>query len=363
MIEHIDGLGQGVAQDGHTRCFIPKTLPGETGTAKVRKVSKGVSFATVESMDTAASNRIAPACEHFGDCPGCHFLHTDYDSELQYKRNELARLVRDLPVHVEAIDVLRAPRRLGYRNRIQLHYRHKYIGLVNAATDQVLEIPHCQLIADSLRPAFNSLYADKSWADDHAGSGHCEIYARDGEVNINWDQHYAQGGFSQVNDEMNEVLRQKLLTYASKAPAQSLLDLFSGHGNLSDPLLEHSAIERVMVDYTSNKQDRELAGYYNLDLFDPAALASLCRREASRAFDLMIVDPPRKGFAELAQWVQKFQPKQLIYVSCNAATLVRDIKTLQGKFTISDICLVDLFPSTYHFESMLRIEFSHHRKK
>ena len=60
---------------------------------------------------------------------------------------------------------------------------------------------------------------------------------------------------------------------------------------------------------------------------------------------------------------QKYKPRQLLYVSCNAATMARDLKTLQGKYTVSDICMMDLFPATYHFETLVRIEFKNHHKK
>jgi 23S rRNA (uracil1939-C5)-methyltransferase len=361
-IEGIDGMGQGVARDGAKTCFIAKTLPGETGSARVYKASKGVSFAAVESLDQSADNRVRPECEHFGECPACHFLHTDYDSEIQYKLAALQRLLRGLPLDPQQIDIERAPERLGYRNRIQLHYRHKYIGMVDGSSDRIVEVPHCKIIGQQLQPALEALYADKSWSDTHPGSGHCEIYYKDGELRSSWNQRYADGGFTQVNDAMNAALRVRLVNYAAKGPANTVLDLFAGEGNLSQPLMTAEGVQRVMVDQLGGQQQVDQVGFYKLDLFDISALASLARREAIKNFDLMIVDPPRKGFAALAPWVQKFKPKQLIYVSCNAATMARDLKTLQGKYSISDICLMDLFPATYHFETMVRIEFKNHNK-
>ena len=119
-----------------------------------------------------------------------------------------------------------------------------------------------------------------------------------------------------------------------------------------------------MVDYTSNKQDRDLPGYYNLDLFESSALASLGRRESAKTFDLMIVDPAAQGLCGTGRvGGRKFKPKHLIYVSCNAATLIRDLKSLQGKFTITDTSLIDLFPATHHFETMLRMYSGTTRKK
>lgn len=372
VIESIDGLGQGVAKRDGKPCFIAKTLPGDTGTAQIFKTSKGVSFASVESLEQTAPNRIEPECEHFASCPGCHFLHTDYASELQYKLAALQRTLRGLPLDAEHIEVLGAPQRLGYRNRVQLHYRHKYIGMLDGSNDQVVEVPHCKIIDPQLQSALDALYQDRQWSKLYSGSGHCELYIKDGEVQTSWNQPYAQGGFTQVNHAMNETLRKQLLNYAAQGPTHSILDLFAGEGNLSQLLVEADASDeavlptslarRTMVDYNPEWQGEERAGFYNLDLFDAKSLTSFARREARDSFDLVIVDPPRKGFPGLADWVQKYKPKQLIYVSCNATTMARDIKNLQGKFAITHASLLDLFPATYHFESMLRIEFKNHKK-
>ncbi len=104
-------------------------------------------------------------------CSGCHFLHTDYESELTYKRNALADHLKRLSVETPDIRVAPAEQRLGYRNHIQLHYRHKYLGMIDPVTDAVLEIPHCQVIDERLRETFDSLYQDKNWTEDHQGQG------------------------------------------------------------------------------------------------------------------------------------------------------------------------------------------------
>ncbi|MEH6549952.1 MAG: hypothetical protein V7744_08205 [Pseudomonadales bacterium] len=363
LIERIDGLGQGVTKSTAGTCFIPKTLPGETGTARIHKTSKGVSFANAISIDTAAPNRIEAECEHFADCPGCHFLHTGYDSELKYKHAALTNLLRDLPVKPEQIAVEPAPDRLHYRNRIQLHYRHKYIGMIDGDNDQILEIPNCKIIATELQPAFDALYADKEWSKTHTGGGHCEIYYTEGELRTSWNQPYAQGGFTQINEAMNSTLCEQLIAYANKGPITTILDLFSGNGNLSEALLKDTESQRTMVDSYSDPQNTPSNNFHNLDLFDPSSLKSFVRKHPDSKFDLLIVDPPRKGFPALSDWVQKYQPQQLIYVSCNAATMARDLKALEGSFVISDACLMDLFPATHHYETIVRVEFKNHKKK
>ena len=143
-------MGQGVAKIDSKPCFIAKTLPGEQGAATITRASKGVLFARMDNLSSTAENRIASACEHFEQCSGCHFLHTDYESELTYKRNALADHLKRLSVETPDIHVAPAEQRLGYRNRMQLHYRHKYLGMIDPVTDAVLEIPHCQVIDELL---------------------------------------------------------------------------------------------------------------------------------------------------------------------------------------------------------------------
>ena len=94
-----------------------------------------------------------------------------------------------------------------------------------------------------------------------------------------------------------------------------------------------------------------------IDLFDEGALKRFKKLSSFTQFDSVLIDPPRKGFPELNNWIKSCKPKQLVYVSCNAATMARDLQKLEGKFTIDKIILVDLFPSTYHFETVACLSF------
>ena len=121
----------------------------------------------------------------------------------------------------------------------------------------------------------------------------------------------------------------------------SVLELFVGDGNLSRmPRSEHE-VQCVMVDNSPINNDER---FIRLDLFDPSALRDFHTKCKQRRFDVLLLDPPRKGFINLYQWVKTFSPKKLIYVSCHPATLVGDLRSLESKFVINDIALLDLFP-------------------
>ena len=354
-IDHLDPLGQGVSKKAGNIAFIPGTLPGETGTALVYKRAKGVQFAQLQQLEKTAENRVEPECPHFSQCPGCQFLHTDYASELAYKKTTLLRSLAALGVSEDMIDVLPAPRRLSYRNRVQLHYRHKYIGMLDTVSNEVLEVPQCKIMRTELGPEFDRLYAG-GWTKDHSGHGHCELYFKAGEVSVRWDEDYAHGGFSQVYEEMNVELQQRVQTQLEDLAVKRLLDLFSGTGNLSD-MYASTGGERVLIDsYFDTSENVRPDNFHQMDLYDEQALSGFTRKSGVPDFDTLLIDPPRGGFPGLNQWVKRIKPRHVIYVSCNAASLARDLQNLDTWFRFKSVQLLDLFPATSHFETLVVLE-------
>ena len=354
-IDHIDPLGQGVSKKGGSITFVAGTLPGETGTALVYRRAKGVQFARLQSLDQASDNRVEPECPHFSQCPGCQFLHTDYASELAYKKATLNRSLAALNVPEESIESVAAPRRLAYRNRVQLHYRHKYIGMLDTVSNEVLEVPQCRIMRQELRSVFDQLYQG-DWTQDHSGHGHCEIYFRSGEVSVRWDEDYAHGGFSQVYEEMNQELQSRVQTLLEELEVSSLLDLFSGTGNLSNAYAAAGG-SRVLIDsFTDNAGAARPDNFHQMDLYDDQTLPNFTRRMGNQNFDMILIDPPRRGFPALDSWVKKIKPRYVLYGSCNPASLARDLRNLSVRFRFKSIKLLDLFPATSHFETLVLLE-------
>jgi 23S rRNA (uracil1939-C5)-methyltransferase len=321
----------------------------------VYKRAKGVQFAHLQQFDITADNRVKPECPHFNQCPGCQFLHTDYESELVYKKTTLTRALGVLGVSEEKIDVVPAPRRLSYRNRLQLHYRHKYIGLLDTVSNEVLEVPQCKIMREELRPEFDRLYQG-DWTGDYTGHGHCELYFKPGEVSVRWDEDYAHGGFSQVYEEMNLELQQRIQRQMKELGVTCLLDLFSGTGNLSDTFAS-SGGRRVLIDsYFDTSDKTRPANFHQMDLYDEHTLPGFTRKSGSSGFDALLIDPPRRGFPELHRWVKKIKPRHVIYVSCNAFSLVRDLRNLDTRFRFKSIQLLDMFPATSHFETLVVLQ-------
>lgn len=351
IIDHIDPFGQGVYKKEKEIFFIPKTLPGETGTFKVLKKKKGVHFCSLGSLEKESEIRQAAQCLHYDRCNGCHFLHTDYSSELGFKKKSYLKLLKELGHNNLELKIIDAPKRLEYRNRIQLHYnlRQKTIGLKRAQSSEIIPIPNCQIIRQELRDKFKWLY--HNWEKEIKRlqlpfTGHAELYFHKGNVHITWNKPYAALGFTQVNQATNDKMTNILLESYSSISTH-ILDLFGGEGNLTHKFQQQKCLS---VDLYSD--NRNNSRYHHLDLFQESALKDFIDQKSNN-FDTLFIDPPRSGFKQLAQWVKCLNPQHLAYISCHPATMIRDLKLIPKSYSISQIYLVDLFPSTFHYEAMI----------
>ncbi len=367
-IAHIDPLGQGVFKENDQIYFIPKTLEGEEGAAEVLSSKKGVNFARIvdpTSFVTYSEQRQQSTCPHFNKCPSCHFLHTSYENEIQIKKNNISRILTKM-TDLE-IDICKAKNRLGYRNRIQLHYnlKQKKLGYVDPLKSQIVEIPNCQIGSPALQSKLKELYEDNSWIKyikSHTKNkkGHIEIYGISPEkCNININMSYAFSGFTQVNQEMNLELCQMVKNEVESVSDNNInfpiLDLFGGDGNLSNNLISKNTI---ILDKNDSKKMQNGQDFKKVDLFLNDSLENFSKDFSKESFKLFIVDPPRNGFKFLSQWTNHFKPKYVLYVSCNYQTMIRDIKSISHLYSIKKIKAIDLFPGTYHLEALTLLKLN-----
>jgi 23S rRNA (uracil1939-C5)-methyltransferase len=354
IIDHIDPLGQGVFKQNDQIYFIPKTLPGEEGKFEVIQSRRGVNFGRLEEITKESARRSQPECPHFNECPGCHFQHTDYDTELNLKKSSFERMLRSLDYTCE-IETVRSVSRFGYRNRIQLHYdlKRSEIGFYDAKKKRIVHIKNCIIAVDEVRQALDNLLLDKLWIKQAKKTkkhkGHVEIYLHKGEIKINWNLKYAEGGFSQVNQATNDAFRDTLKV--SVGVPGKVLDLFAGDGNLSN-LLDYG--QRKCIDiYPEELQTKE---FLSINLFEDNALNLFKSNSDTNDFETFLIDPPRSGFKHINSWVDEYKPNKIIYVSCGPQTMIRDLKLISNHYRISKIQMIDFFAATFHFEACVILE-------
>ena len=378
-IERVDGLGQGVSFDPANEKvnFIPKTLPGEKGTAEViAKKGKKVQFAKLESVTTKSPDRIDPPCIHFNQCPSCAFLHTTYEKECELKKESYSFLFRK---YFDPSDIVftKAPRRLIYRNRIQLHYDKRQMRLGFIKDNEILPVPQCQLPHPQIQERMGKLYENDSWVQyvkDQPNRGHIELYLtecdhkiyeeKEYQVSMAVNQRYAHAGFTQVFQEMNQKIIDSIDHFFLHSGLKNLangliLDLFGGDGNLSRSL----GAPTVVVDYyTSPRLEQNHQKFLSQNLYDSDALDQLTDylgQNFSRDIPIqwLIIDPPRSGLKNLNEFVDQLSPEKISYLSCNPNTQIRDITPLLNQgWKIDSIEFLDLFPSTHHLESFVHLK-------
>ncbi len=366
-IQRVDNLGQGVSFDPENNKvnFIPKTLPGEKGIAQILgKKGKKVQFAQLLELTQASQDRIEAQCPHYDKCSACTFLHTHYQKESELKKASYSFLYRNY-IDSDQISYTEAPRRMAYRNRVQLHYDKKANLLGYMASDKILPVPECTIALPALQKQLKALYQDSHWkslVESSPNNGHIELYLKDDksdEVSIAINERYAHVGFTQVFSEMNDKVINSVDRHLANSIAldpneELVLDLFGGDGNLTQRL----NCPTLVVDYyTEPKKSLDHQSFLSQNLYSSDAIEKISSHVAGRKLKWLIVDPPRSGLKNLDEFVKKLRPQNISYLSCNPNTQVRDIKPLlENGWVIESIEFLDLFPSTYHLESFVHLK-------
>jgi len=177
-------------------------------------------------------------------------------------------------------------------------------------------------------------------------------------IRLSWEA----GGFCQVNLAQNQKLIEIVLQFCQVDKTKSVLDLYCGMGNFSIPLAmkvnKVLAVESQGSAIRSAKNNSALAGLTNI-CFIKNSVHSSCMDLAAKnqQFDCVVIDPPRQGAPGLARQLATITVKRLVYISCDPATLCRDLADLTHEgFTIRTIQPVDMFPQTHHIETVVLLE-------
>lgn len=184
------------------------------------------------------------------------------------------------------------------------------------------------------------------------------LAALPGDFTLSWEA----GGFCQVNLAQNRRLIATVLQFCQPAATDRILDLFCGMGNFAIPLAgqagEVLGIEGQGSAIRSAGRNAAAAGLANA-LFRRSPIHAACGQlvTAGERFDCVVIDPPRQGAPELAAALAELTRRRLVYISCDPATLCRDLAALcdQG-FAIRQIQPLDMFPQTHHIETIVLLE-------
>jgi tRNA/tmRNA/rRNA uracil-C5-methylase (TrmA/RlmC/RlmD family) len=388
-IEEVVFRGKGLARHAGFVVFVPRTLPGERVAARVvRRHARYAEAEPVRIIESSATRR-QPECSLADVCPGCAYQHADYPEEVRIKSWQLANmLARHAGVEPSACcGPVAAPNRLGYRNKIVLHGGvgggRPVLGYYAADNETLVDVPACPLAA----PPLNERLAELRGATEPAdGTGVCRALTlrwtpRDGA--LHWagrpprdaapltestclgDLRVPRGSFFQVNPAVADACVQEVAALLSGLPRGPVVDLYCGVGvfALVAARLGFGPVVGVDVDEAAIGAARWNAGSLGLSgaIEFIAASAGRAAGAALRAMSgrggVAIVDPPRTGLdrGTMGQ-ILRHRPAHVLYLSCSADTLARDVRVLRGaEYRADSARMFDMFPRTAHFEALAHL--------
>ena len=380
--------------------FVPFVLPGELVEVEIVEDKPRYARAWPLRIIETSPNRISPRCVHFGECGGCQYQHLNYAKQIETKH----AILKDQFQRIAKIDdpplqsMVPASDPWNYRNYVQFHLgKNAELGYIHADGEHLLPIQECHLPQApinaiwpqiTLEPdidvnrlgirmdTFEDLMLILEGDDPTAPSfsidipvsavytppdAHLTVLAGDDHLVYTIKGRNFQvsaRSFFQVNTVMAEKMIDFLLEKVDFQPDANVIELYSGVGLFSAfivPLVKTlTAIEisgSACHDFAVNLDEFE-----NVSLYE--ALVEDVTPQLSQEFDVLVMDPPRSGLTPpVHDALAQIKPKQIAYISCDPATLARDIKKICKKgYKLISVTPFDLFPQTAHVETIVLLE-------
>src|SRR5215211_1623411 len=395
------GDAMGRLEDGRA-VFVPFGLPGER--ARIRLIEEKRNFARGEIAEIleASPQRIIPRCKHFGICGGCHYQHLPYEDQLKAKteilRDQLTRIGKiEKPSVQEAVASLSS---WNYRNHVQFHLTNEgKLGYIRAQVPSIFTVTECHLpegsinsfwpqlnfepgtnidrvslrsgkdedlmlVLESAAPESPEIEIEADISVAHVFEENAVVIAGNDHIVLSVlgrDFRVSAASFFQVNTAMAEKMVSHLMTNLPVTQHSTVLDVYCGAGLFSAFLA--SRCERVIGIESSPSACEDfsfnLDEFNNVELYEGLAeeiLSALVGRVVNPTY--VLVDPPRAGLEKrIVDGILTLNPQMIAYVSCDPSTLARDAaRLINGGYRLKDVTPFDLFPQTYHIESISLFE-------
>ncbi len=381
--------------------FVPYAIPGELVRLSINEDKPQHARGNLVEVLEASTERVIPRCQHFGTCGGCHYQHMNYPAQVKAKaailREQLERIggLRDFP----PVEIMAAPNEWNYRNSIQFHLtREVKLGFQRANTNQTFAIHECHLPEEAINRIWPQIEVEpmadlehidlrrislRAGADEEmililessspqamefsieglplsivqlgaygriilAGSDYVVMEMLGRQFKVSADS------FFQVNRLQAQVMVTHSVEHLPISSDSTVVDAFCGVGLFSAFLAPR--VKRLVGIEIATEACEDFAA--NLDEFDHVELyedtVENVLGQINFSPDLIVMDPPRAGLgSKTVEGILAQGAAHLAYISCDPATLARDGKQLAaGGYILKSLALVDMFPQTYHIESI-----------
>lgn len=375
--------GDAVARHDGLAVFVQVAAPGERLRVRITEMKKHFARAVIEEVLIQSALRRDAGCRYFGECGGCQLQHITYPAQLEAKTG----FVRDALQRVGGIDwpreiEIKHAAEFGYRARTQVkieraNQAQTRIGFARAGSRSVCDVESCAILLPQLDAALRALRESVVRNPDRLAAvgfrAETNIAAGDSAVSFAPQVSGLPGGVLSRNVagfafrfspatffQVNALMLDTLVSQAVGTDSGSLaIDLFAGVGLFTLPLARRYAqVIGVESDRRSAAFAREniaASRLSNVEIRQAGAAAWLEKFVAlhAQAPDLILLDPPRTGAAGAIPHLVAAKPARITYVSCDPATLARDLrKLLDSGYELRSVVALDLFPQTYHVETV-----------
>ena len=373
--------GHAIGRIGDEVVFVEYGLPGERVEAELFKRQGGVAFGRVVEVFEASPDRIEPQCAYFGTCGGCHWQHMTYERQLELKQHVVKEQLRRIgKFDVQPVNTtVPAEDPWHYRNHVRLSAgRHGDIGFVRRGSHRFLPIEHC-LIA---HPAINEIIEKLQGKAAGLHQVELRVGANTGDLLVVQDMREREPSMPAPRKTYTDALLDRVFQVSGPSFFQSntrqaerlvelvrerldlqgnelLLDAYAGVGTFAALFAPYAheviGIEEspaAVADARINLADLTNVRYLEGKVED--VLPGLDVRP-----DAVILDPSRVGcHPDVIAAILRMAAPKLVYVSCDPATLARDLRMLvDGGYELLDVTPLDMFPQTYHIESVSNLRW------
>lgn len=393
MITSIDRLsdtGEGIGIGSDRKIiFVPKALPGDRVSVKDIKEHKKYMTGNIDKIIDKSPIRCNAECSYFDSCGGCQIMNTSYLEQLKYKKNKVINMFKKyagIDINPNIVETSQ----FNYRNKITLKVKDGKVGLYKYHSHEVININKCILVNDSINSVIDIInnnidlslvkkiiikssndnkimiifigsvkdidllkeYVDSIYINDKLIYGNSKLLTNIGKYSF----EVSNDSFFQVNNEEVVRLYDKISEYIPNN--SKIMDLYCGTGSIGIYVSEKcKSVLGIEINKNAIEdaiRNKEINNVKNIE-FKCGDVEDII--SSNDSFDLIIVDPPRAGLSNKTKDILlDISSNSIIYVSCDPMTLVRDIKYLSSKYDLKDVTLFDMFPNTYHVESVCILE-------
>jgi len=398
-IEKVVYRGNGLARMNGLAVFVPGTIEGELAEIRIEERKKNFAKAVLVRILDQSPYRVKPTCplaavatemcaSDSSYCPGCSYQHIAYEEEVRIKNGQFTEMI-SYKTNVKN-DAFLAPAAspvpLGYRNKITLHtWRREgkvLLGYLGPDNRTVIDVMECPLAVQPINDLLKDLRGKSGFiASLMNGENITMRYTDIDGAHYKTDRAFPTrnilsektslgmlevpfSSFFQVYPKIADYLVAEVSQMIHSINPRFVADLYCGVGVFGLAASKAGAGRVIGVDNETDAisaaiQNARSVGIENAEFKAVSAEEGLkkIRREFTGDETCMILDPPRSGLEKtVIEKILDFEPSDIIYVSCAADTLARDLQILcGGKYEIISARLFDMFPRTPYFESVTRL--------